>query len=374
MAFLAAFLIVAVSCIVITARTLTAYGDYPLWVKYGVYVLMAIAWFAPMLIWNLQSRNIFPVSIYAVLAKTGYFLFGFAFILVILIIIRDILWGIGYFASGKRIVSPNDCCGLVWANLITLGIAFALSLYALYSAEKLPKVLHYAYQDARIQRPLRVLTVSDIHINKMFSVAKARCLVQYLNDLQPDVLLLVGDIGDDRVSDVQAQIKELGKLNAPMGIYFTLGNHETYFNAYEWEAEFAGLGWQVLHNSGSAVGDTGLYIAGLPDVGRFPSNIKQSLRQADSGQYRILMSHIPAIVDKIGASGVDIQVSGHTHGGQIFPFNYLAKAANGGYVAGEYKVNNTTLLVSRGVGYWGPSMRLFAPNDVLLITLSPLEQ
>jgi len=95
-----------------------------------------------------------------------------------------------------------------------------------------------------------------------------------------------------------------------------------------------------------------------------------SIIQKDN-EYRILLSHTPTIIKKVRAGQVDLQVSGHTHGGQIFPFNLFTKWGNSGFLFGEYKVNGVTLLLSRGVGYWGPPMRILAPSDITLITLKP---
>lgn len=374
MGFLTAYFIIAMSCILITGRTLIAYADTSVWVKSVVYMLFAAAWFCPILIWSLQPRNVLPVSLYTLIAKGGYILFGFSFILVMLLVVRDALWGGAYLLSGRRIINPSDTNALRIANYFTLGIAVLLSGYAVYAAEKLPRVLHYEYTDSRIQKPVKVLLASDIHLNKMMSVNKVKRLVKHLNALKADMILLPGDITDDRADDISAQVKELGKLQAPLGVYYTLGNHETYFDGFRWEAEMASLGWHVLHNSGEAVEGTGIYVAGIPDFRAFATNIKQSVRQAEENHYRILLSHQPVLVDKIEEGRVNMQVSGHTHGGQIFPFNFAAKWGNGGYLFGEYLVNQVKLLVSRGVGYWGPPMRLFAPNDVMIIDLKPENQ
>ena len=161
------------------------------------------------------------------------------------------------------------------------------------------------------------------------------------------------------------------KLHAPLGVFYTLGNHATYFDGKSWEAAFASLGWVVLHNSGVSVGNTGLYVAGLPDMHAFPISVKQALRQAEDNEYRVMMSHLPAVSKYMQDGSVDILVSGHTHGGQIFPFNWLTKWGNAGFVFGQYEMGKLIVLVSRGVGYWGPPMRLGAPNDIMLIELKP---
>lgn len=369
MGFLIAYFIVAVSCITISGRTLIAYGDCSVWIKTGVYLLFLYAWFSPILMWNIQAKLNMPVWLYTYLAKFSYFLFGFAFLLVMILLFRDIVWTAVYYLGGKNIVGPSDHTALLYANLITLGLTLLMSIYAVYAAEKLPNVKHYRYADTRIQKDVKIVLASDLHITKMTTVDKVKEQVDYINSLKPDIILLPGDIADDKVEDIKTQIQELKKLKAPFGIFYTTGNHETYFDAYAWEAEFASLGWTVLHNSGVSIPNTGLYIGGLPDIHGFATNFKQTVRNAADNEYRIILSHIPTTAKFIGDTKVDMLVAGHTHGGQIFPFNILTKYGNDGYVFGEYKLNNTIILVSRGVGYWGPPMRLGAPNDLMVIEL-----
>lgn len=371
MNFLIAYVLVAVSGIVITSRTLIAYTECSLWLKTAVYLFFTAAWFAPMLIWNLQTLNIISVRWYNVLAKTGYFVFGFSFLLLAAILLRDLVWSVGYFLSGKSIAAPNNPEVLNKVNLITLGVLLVASIYSVFAAEKMPRVVHYEFSDKRIQQPLKVLVVSDLHITKMVSVEKVKNWVKYFNDLQPDVILLPGDIADDKYEDIKPQINSLKKLKAPRGIFYTIGNHEVYHNAFKWESVFAGLGWQVLHNSGAGIEQSGVYVAGVPDIGGFAVNIAQSVGEASDSEYRILLAHEPITALKIKDTKVDLLVAGHTHGGQIFPFNWLVKMGNAGFVCGEYQVRDTRMLISCGAGYWGPPMRLFAPSDVLLIELKP---
>lgn len=371
MNFMLAYFTISISCIVITARTLVAYTDCSLWIKTAVYALFCVAWFAPILLWNIQALNLVSVRVYTVLAKIGYFLLGFAFLLVMAILLRDVLWGIVYFISGKNIPSPNNPAALNTANAVTLLILAACCIYSVFAAEKMPEVVHREYHDTRIKQPLKMLVVSDLHITQMTPVAKVEKWVERFNALQPDVILLSGDIADDSKENIAKQISKLKKLYAPKGIFYVTGNHEVYHNAFEWEAVFAGLGWQVLHNSGVSIENSGVYVAGLPDINGFSVSIAQAVKNAAADEYRVLLSHEPRTALKIAENQVDLQVSGHTHGGQIFPFNWFVKLGNKGFVSGEYDVNNAKLLITRGAGYWGPPMRLLAPSDVMLIEFKP---
>lgn len=372
MGFWVVYSLTAFLCIILTSLPLVGYCDCDEWIKILVYVFLSICWFSPIVIWNLQAKRDIPVKLYAVAAKVGYFLEGFAFLLMMVLLARDVLWwSLYYFSSGLLVISPLVNNIIVKANIITVLAVFIISLGGVYAAERLPKVLRYSFSDNGIKMRVRMLAVSDLHITKMTSISKVKSWVKFFNSLNANIVVFSGDVADDQAGDINTQIKELKKIKAPLGIYYVLGNHETYFNPYVWEAEFSALGWQVLHNSGAAIADTGIYIGGVPDNRAFPVSVAQSMRNAQKNDYCILLSHLPSTIKEIGNNKIDLLICGHTHGGQIFPFNLLAKLGNNGLVAGLYRRENTTVLVSRGAGYWGPPIRVGAPNDVMLIELLP---
>ena len=371
MFFWLVYSLIAILCIVLTALPLLGYCDCSGWVNLLVYIFLFIAWFSPVLIWNWQTSKKISLRIYTIVAKVGYFLEGFAFLLMMTLLIRDALWwSVHYLSNGVLLVSPLKDNIVAEVNIITVIAVFVVSLYGIYAAEKKPEVVHYCFADKRIKRPLRVLIASDLHITKITKASKVREWVKYFNGLNVDAVLLPGDIADDIIENIRKQLAELKKIKAPLGVYYTIGNHETYFNPYVWEAEFANLGWQVLHNSGTSIENSGVYVAGVPDNRAFKINIAQSIKNADN-EFIILLSHIPGVVKQIGDNQVDLVVSGHTHGGQIFPFNLLTKIGNEGMVSGFYQKGQTKILISRGVGYWGPPMRICASSDIILVELKP---
>lgn len=374
MVFWFVYSLIATLCVVLTALPLVGYCDCVAWVKFLIYALLFISWFSPILIWNWQTKKNISLKLYSIVAKIGYFMEGFAFLLMTVLLIRDAIWWSAYcLSSGWLIVSPLKDNIVADVNVVTVIIVLIASIYGVYAAEKQPKILKYVFRDKKIKKPLKILVASDLHITKITSVDKVKLWVKLLNSTKADVVLLVGDVADDVADNIKKQIKELKKIKAPLGIFYVLGNHETYFNSYQWEMHFATLGWQVLHNSGVSIDDYGIYVAGVPDNRAFRVNIEQSIRNAEN-EYTILMSHIPNVTKKIGDNKVDLLVSGHTHGGQIFPFNWLAKLGNAGMVSGFYQLKNTKVLISNGVGYWGPPIRLGAPSDVMMLELHPIEE
>ena len=136
------------------------------------------------------------------------------------------------------------------------------------------------------------------------------------------------------------------------------------------------MGFSFLANNGYILGDSNVYLSGLPDPQLLTINdmtiggIKDMMKSAPETAYRVFLSHSPRFIKQLDSSLIDLQISGHTHGGQIFPFHVIVKRFND-FVAGLYDINGMKLYVSRGVSSWGPPMRLFAPSEISLITLMP---
>ena len=180
---------------------------------------------------------------------------------------------------------------------------------------------------------------------------------------------------DDDVSKI-APITELLKgLKAKQGIYFVTGNHEFYTGYYTTTNALNQLGFKFLENDGVSLGD--IYIAGIPDTfsGKYYGkevDLSKAFAAAQDGQFRLLISHTPTKFKD--ASAFDLEVSGHTHGGQIFPFHFFAKLHNQ-YLSGRYDLGNSSqIYVSNGAGQWGPQMRFLAPSEITLINLKPQEK
>lgn len=369
MKFIITYVLLTLAGVTVTANALA--GHLSGGILGAVFAILLLIWLSPILIWNLQTARKIPLSLYTIIAKVGYFALGYAFLLLMFLIVRDVLWELLHFLSGGRIIGPTNFICLNYANIITLIVLLFLCLYGIYAAERKPRILRFAYQDKRISKKQKILLFSDLHITKMTPLGKIRSWVQMFNALRPDIVLVPGDVADDNADDIREKIRELKKLKANSGIFYTIGNHEAYFNAPVWEAEFAALGWIVLHNSGVSVADSGIYIGGIPDYETFAVSVKQALRGAADSEYRILLSHSPAVLKVIDNSGFDLLVAGHTHGGQIFPFNYFTRLGNAGFVAGEYSLGKSKMVITSGAGYWGPPIRLGASSDVVIIELLP---
>jgi len=371
MVFFVGMIILVLAAIAVVYKTLTGYADFAWYTKLLILLFLSISWFAPMwLRWLRHGPAFLNGGFYEAAYKVGYFLMGFVLILSMLLIARDIIWQAVYFIVRKPALNPDNAQHINILNLITIGLALLVSFYAVYEAHKTPKVERLEITDERIKEPVKFVVASDFHINQSTPDWHINKMVDVINAQNPDYILLVGDVMDDNPDYSKHKFKLLERLKAKK-IYVSLGNHEYYNRPYAWMIEFFNADFQILHNSGEKIGQSGIYIAGIPDVGSVNPKYEQTFNTADESDYKILLSHAPTDFKETDKSKFDIQLSGHTHGGQIFPFQYITKKANDGYLAGLYEEDGTKIYVMKGAGYWGPPMRLLAEPDILVLDLKP---
>ena len=370
-----AALIIAIACSAITIKTLVGYSDLKLFYKIPAAILIVLGWFAPLIMWLLSSTNILSGGIYMIVSHLLYSLMGFVFILFIAIMLRDVIWYIVYGIakmtgrSGWHI-HPKNLSLLGKANCLVVLFSIAISVYALYQGYKQPEVRELTFYSDKITGDMTIAQISDLHINRATPLLRIQQLVNDINMLNPDVIVLTGDTIDDNVVLIEEHLKALKELSAPFGVYSIMGNHEFYNDIYASKRVLNDHNLTFLFNGGLHINNTNVFIAGIPDLGTMYErvNLWRTLGKSKKKDYKILLSHTPNIIDSLSSGLVDLVLSGHTHGGQIFPFHLFVKQANR-YLAGQFRVNGTDLFVSRGAGTWGPAMRLFAPADIALIHL-----
>lgn len=218
----------------------------------------------------------------------------------------------------------------------------------------------------------RITLVSDLHLGPVLGRDFTRTVVDAVNGTRPDLIAIAGDLVDASVADLRDATAPLADLRAPHGVFFGMGNHEYYSGPDEWIEYLPSLGMRVLLNS--RVSLASFDIAGVDDVegeayGRGP-DMAATLRGRDTTRPCVLLAHQPVLVHDAVDHGVDLQLSGHTHGGQLFPGNLLAGLANP-TVAGLERYGDTQLYVTRGAGAWGPPTRVAAPSDITVLELVP---
>ncbi len=222
----------------------------------------------------------------------------------------------------------------------------------------------------------RIVQLSDLHLGPMIGARYAERCVRVANQLDADVVALTGDFVDGAVAHLKQAAAPLAGLRAKQGVFFITGNHEYYSGVLEWIDEFKRLGTDVLLNRHVVLrrGDGEIVLAGVTDysAGRMvpahASDPARAIHGAPPGAVKILLAHHPKSYAAAAQAGFDLQLSGHTHGGQFFPFSVVVRIAER-YYKGLYKIGALWLYVSRGTGYWGPPLRFGVPPEIGVITL-----
>jgi len=263
-------------------------------------------------------------------------------------------------------------------------VAGGASAAAVRSALSAPEIHEVPVRLRRLPAALSGLTIaqiSDLHVGPTIGALEVRRVVQATNALRPDVVAITGDLVDGSVAGIGTAVAELGRLEARHGVYFVTGNHEYYSGVEAWLGFLRRLGIRVLRNERVEIGDRGASIdlAGIDDwrsrdmaPGHGP-DLSASVAGRDPDRALVLLAHQPKGVEEAAAAGVELQLSGHTHGGQLFPFDFLAGIAYP-YLRGLYRGvgpgASGQIFVSRGTGYWGPPMRLGNPPEIARIVLT----
>jgi len=224
----------------------------------------------------------------------------------------------------------------------------------------------------------RIAQITDLHVGPTIGRAYVEHIVQRVNALEPNLVAVTGDLVDGSVEQLGNLVEPIAQLKAPDGAFFVTGNHEYFVPGLEqWLQFLKERGLRVLRNERVSIrGSDGFDLAGIDDLtaksyGRgHGADLPRALAGRTQDRAVVLLAHQPRQVKDAVALGVDLQLSGHTHGGQIFPFSLLVGLFEP-YLAGLFKLGQTQLYVSRGSGYWGPPMRLGAPAEITLIELVP---
>jgi predicted MPP superfamily phosphohydrolase len=235
---------------------------------------------------------------------------------------------------------------------------------------------------SRVQIPLaklprsadgyRVALVSDIHLGPLSGFDHTRRIVDMINGMDADIVTIVGDLVDGSVAELGPAAAPLRDLRSKQGAYFVTGNHEYYSGVEEWIEEIRHLGVRPLRNERVEL-PAGLDLAGVNDAtaGQFGDapDYDRALAGRDPGRAVIMLAHQPIQADEAAARGVDLQLSGHTHGGQMVPFNLIVRLAQQPVVSGLGEVDGMPVYVTNGAGFWGPPVRVGAPPDITLVEL-----
>ncbi len=340
------------------------------WAAASVLLLLL---FLPLLLFRLRSR---PRLAWLAdpLAWIAYLSMGFFTVCSTLLAVRDL----GGLLLG--LVHPVGAGLEARIDLGAFALALAVTGYGFYQARRTPAVRRVEIPIQNLPPALaglRIVQISDLHVGPTIKGAFVERIVARVRGLQPDLIVFTGDLADGAVEQLAPHTAALARLTAPLGLYFCTGNHEYYSDLERWTGQARRLGFDVLINEARQIEYRGarIALAGATDFSAgelapdHASDPARALAASDGADVRILLAHQPRSVEAAADAGCHLQLSGHTHGGQFVPWKY-AVLLQQPFIAGLHKVRDTWIYVHRGTGYWGPPLRLGAPSEIALLTLT----
>lgn len=308
------------------------------------------------------------------LAWVGLLAMGLFSSLLVLTFLRDLLLPLlGLFG----VYSPGL---LTWSAVAVPALALLATVIGFLNARRTARVVDVTVPINDLPDALHGFTIaqiSDIHVGPTIKRGYLDAIVDTVNHLQADMVAVTGDLVDGSVRNLAPHTAPLARLQARHGSYFVTGNHEYYSNAYDWIAEMQRLGLRVLMNEHVALdhNQATLVVAGVTDYSahHFDPTHRSDPHAALAGApaeaaVRVLLAHQPRTAPAAADAGFDLQLSGHTHGGQFFPWNFFVPLQQP-YTAGLHRLRGLWVYTSRGTGYWGPPKRLGAPSEITRIRL-----
>ena len=313
------------------------------------------------------------------LAWIGLVCMGLFSSLFVLTAARDagLLLAVGVAAAWPGAVSP---AALVTSSARAVAIAAAIvTLWGFVNARRVARVVRVDVPIAGLPAPLHGFTiaqVSDVHVGPTIKRPYVEAIVDSVNRLDVDLVAVTGDLVDGTVRDLAAHVAPLAGLRSKEGVFFVTGNHEYYSGATSWVRELRRIGLTVLLNEHAVVrrGDARLVVAGVTDFSAAhfdpaeASDPAAALAGSPAGAVRVLLAHQPRSAVAAESAGFDLQLSGHTHGGQFLPWNFLVRLQQP-FTAGLHRWRRMWVYTSRGTGYWGPPKRFGAPSEITLLRL-----
>lgn len=345
----------------------------PIGVITGIVLLIACCVVIPLSVrqWTLRDptlQNLF--------AWTGVLFMGFFSSLFVFTLLRDVV-----LLVARLLLSAPEAASLVapsarWTVALTLFVTVA----GLVIARRRPRVVDVDIPVSELPEPLHgfsIVQISDVHVGPTIRRGFVETIVTSVNSLKADLIAVTGDLVDGSVRDLSAHTAPLAGLVARHGAFFVTGNHEYYSDERAWTAEIRRLGLTVLKNEHVVLDHDGasLLIAGVTDLSahRFEraqrSDPEAALRGSpDEVGAKILLAHQPNSATAAADAGFDVQLSGHTHGGQFWPWNLFVGLFQP-FTAGLYRLKDLWVYVNRGTGYWGPPNRFGVPSEITRIRL-----
>jgi hypothetical protein len=349
----------------------------PPWGTIGTFTLVGLA---SLIVAGIMLRRA-PRTVMGPIMWVAYTWLGLMFLLVVLLAGADLVRALASVWARVRSSPPQDperrvaiarwLSALVGLGAVGLG---AISVGNVLRAVAVKRVRIELRKLPSSASGYRIALLSDVHVGPTIGKGFIEDVVRRVNALEPDLIAIAGDLVDGSVAELGPLLAPLAQLRAKDGVFFITGNHEYYSGVDEWLAFLPTLGLRVLVNERVSIGGEGGFdLAGVEDLSAHGfeghrADLPRALLGRDPSRALVLLAHQPKAIVEAEGLGVDLQLSGHTHGGQIFPWMY-AVALDQPYVAGLHDHGNAKIYVSCGTGYWGPPMRLGAPAEITHIEL-----
>ncbi len=257
-------------------------------------------------------------------------------------------------------------------DITSIAIAGSINAKAMYNAKQI-ELEEVEIKIKNLKQSYTIVQLSDIHIGGLIDKTFIKKLVERVNKLEADIIVITGDLVDTNLIYAKDALNELKNLKSKYGNYFIVGNHEYFHGVASIISYINTLGFKTLENQNVYIGekDKGFFLAGVYDLMGYRINsYKPDLKKALLGinnQPTVLLAHQPKFIEEV--KNIDLMLSGHTHGGQIAPFNFLVKLQQP-YIKGLNQHNERTqVYVNKGTGFWGPPMRLGASSEITYIKL-----
>jgi uncharacterized protein len=356
-------------------RVLSALSVGPVGVCAGMALLITCCVVIPLAVRNHAIRS---PGLADLLTWVGVVSMGFFSSLLVFTLLRDLM-----LLSARLFLSAGQAAALVAPSARwTLALTTFVTLVGFLFARRRPRIVEVDIPVTGLPEALRgfsIAQISDVHVGATIKRGFVERIVALVNGLQADLIAVTGDLVDGSVQQLSRHTAPLAGLSARHGAYFVTGNHEYYSGERAWTAEITRLGLRVLKNEHVVLNHNGasLVLAGVTDLSAHHfdaaehSDPEAALRGSptDAGA-KILLAHQPNSAPGAAGAGFDVQISGHTHGGQFWPWNLFVRFFQP-FTSGLYRLKNLRIYVSRGTGYWGPPNRFGVPSEITRIRLIP---
>lgn len=365
-------LLLALPCLIVIARYLWPLG-WPRWLKalLGAALLLVSQ---HHLLTRLAFGSMFSPEVPREMVLVVNAVFGAMIFLALMLLVVDVATALLALCKRRRLtIAAPLRHGLAI-------VALALGAFAVNQAARVPPLKEVEISIAGLPAAFdgyQIVHLTDLHLSRLFQAPWAETVVTKTNQLAPDAILITGDLIDGTLDARRDDVAPLAALSAPDGVFASPGNHEYYFGYDTWMNHYQALGMQILANQHVVVERDGsaLVLAGVTDASAarhgYPApNLAAALEGAPNDAPIVLLDHQPRNARAAAAQGVDLQLSGHTHGGMLVGFDRIVARANEGFVSGIYALDGMTLYLNSGTGLWpGFALRLGKPSELTRITL-----